>query len=96
MLIPALEPPPVLRTLDFGAKSDALVRGYSLELEQLVTPDNSVKSRVKKSSQGSGWFYIACPSPRDELGQIHPSIGGLAVVNPALRLPQSLAQITLR
>src|SRR5437870_8290334 len=33
--------------------------------------------------------------PRGELGHVHPAIGDLAVVNPTLRLVQSIAQLPL-
>ena len=41
-------------------------------------------------------FNAAGAGPDDELRQVHPPVAGLAVVEPALRPVQVLAQLTLR
>ena len=41
-------------------------------------------------------FDAARLAPRHELGHVHPSIGGLAVVDPGLGLAQEVSEVSLR
>jgi hypothetical protein len=41
-------------------------------------------------------ILAACPAPLAELRHIHAAVPGLAVVDPGLRLPQFLTELTLR
>jgi hypothetical protein len=51
--------------------------------------------RTKKASKSLTRVNATCPGPDDELGHVHPSVGCLAVVHPALGLFQALPEFAL-
>src|SRR5919201_5352306 len=52
--------------------------------------------RAKEATEGKLRGDVASRCPGDELRHVHTPIPGFAVVDPALRLPQALAQLPLR
>src|SRR4051812_37864976 len=51
---------------------------------------------LQKASEGGLRIDPARLDPGDELRDINAAIGGLAVVDPTLRLPETFAQVALR
>lgn len=84
-----------------GVKSAAIVSGAEHEGEAWGAwpPDHSVIARRwagQEQLKRLGGFNAATACPIDELNQIDTAVRCLAVVNPALRLPQPFPQVTLR
>src|SRR4029453_75661 len=58
-------------------------------------PAADVSARVQEPLKRSRRWHPACGRPRRKIRNGHPAVTDFAVVNPALRLSQSIAKVAL-